>query len=541
MKNPLNKDVSRRTFVGATGAAAAAAGLGLVGCGSSDSDSGSTSGSAETTVEGTTGGGTITAGSAYAPSSIDPASTSSAVGLGANWHIFEGLYGIDYHDYSTFNELATGDPEQVDEYTYTVTIRDGATFSDGTEVTAADVVNAYECVSTNDTYSPFFAPFEGLEATDDSTVTITTNIANFSLLKDRLAIIRVFPATQTEDDRATNPIGSGPWAYSEVSDTVIELIPNEYYNGDHPAQDEMIHYDILTDATARITAQQEGTTLVMEMLTADAVTTLEAAGCQIDEVQGFATRFMMFNVAKEPWDNVLVRQAVMYALNVDQMISNTFDGLASAVTSYLPESFTNYHEASTVYTYDPDKAAELIEEAGITPGDVTLLTTDNEQVVAMSTQVKEDLDALGFNVSITTDTSSATYGNIDQNGDYDLLLAPGDPSCFGADPDLLLNWWYGDNIWMQTRCPWNTTDEWAELNSLMTEALAQEGDEQQETWNQCFDILAENVPLYPVVHVNTVTASWNDPSTSPTGTAITGFEGIGTTSMSFIDCATVTA
>ena len=73
----------------------------------------------------------------------------------------------------------------------------------------------------------------------------------------------------------------------------------------------------------------------------------------------------------------------------------------------------------------------------------------------------------------------------------------------------------------------------------MAQALEQSGDEQQSTWNECFDIIAENVPLYPVVQIQTVTASWNDPSTSPSGKAIKGFSGIGTTSMYFLNCASL--
>ena len=132
----INKGMSRRSFLGLTGSVAAVAGLGLTGCGGSSSDKGSASGSTDSANR---GGGVITAGSAYAPSSFDPASTGSAVGLGANWHVIEGLYGIDYHDYSTFNELATDDPKSVDDTTFEVTIRKGAKFSDGTEVTADDV------------------------------------------------------------------------------------------------------------------------------------------------------------------------------------------------------------------------------------------------------------------------------------------------------------------------------------------------------------------------------------------------------------------
>lgn len=154
----------------------------------------------------------------------------------------------------------------------------------------------------------------------------------------------------------------------------------------------------------------------MELVTADAVDQLESAGCKIDNVQGFGTRFIMFNVAKEPWNNVKVRQAVMYALDTEKMVSNTFAGLATAASCYLPKSFTNYHEASTVYKTDAKKAKKLIEESGITPGAITLRTTDNEQIKGMAAQVKNDLDALGFDVTIQTDTSPATYAAIDGGG-----------------------------------------------------------------------------------------------------------------------------
>ena len=406
----INKGMSRRSFLGLTGSVAAVAGLGLTGCGGSSSDEGSASGSTDSANR---GGGVITAGSAYAPSSFDPASTGSAVGLGANWHVVEGLYGIDYHDYSTFNELATDDPKSVDDTTFEVTIRKGAKFSDGTEVTADDVVASYTACAASATYAPFFQPFESIEAKDASTVTVKTKVPNFSLLKDRLAIIRVTPATQTEEDRAKQPIGSGPWMYDSISDTEITLVPNPEYNGEYAAEDKKIQYSILTDPTARVTAQQEGSTLVMELVTADAVDQLESAGCKIDNVQGFGTRFIMFNVAKEPWNNVKVRQAVMYALDTEKMVSNTFAGLATAASCYLPKSFTNYHEASTVYKTDAKKAKKLIEESGVTPGAITLRTTDNEQIKGMAAQVKNDLDALGFDVTIQTDTSPATYAAID--------------------------------------------------------------------------------------------------------------------------------
>ncbi len=536
MKKLMNSAVSRRTFLGGTAAASA---LALAACSSDDSSDDSSS---DDSGEATTGGGTITAGSAYSPSEYNPTKTSSAFCLGSNWHVLEGLYGTDPRDYSTFNELATGDPEQVDETHFTITLRDGAMFSDGTEVTADDVVEAFTRTKEDSTYSAFLTPIDSLEASDDSTITVTTAIENFSLLKERLALVRVFPAGTSDDDLSAQPIGSGPWMYDTITDTSVDLVPNPNYNGDYPAQDEALHYDVLVDSTARLTAQQQGTTLVMESVAADAVETIEAAGCRIDQVQGFGTRFIMFNTTKSPWDDKTARQAVMYAINTDQMISNIFSGLATAASSYLPEDFPNYQEASTVYTYDTDKAEELLDEAGVTPGELKIRCTDNTQASGMATQIKQDLDALGFTCSIDEETSAATYAAIDGGeDDFDILIAPGDPSCWGADPDLLLNWWYGDNVWQQTRTGWGDSDEFAQIQSLMEEALGQSDDEQQATWKEVYDIIAENAVLYPLVHVQTVTACWDDTSASPTGEAIENFEGIGTTGMYFIGANTVSA
>lgn len=536
MKKLMNSAVSRRTFLG--GAAAAGA-LGLAACngGGDTTTTDDTQGDASAT-----GGNTISAGSAYAPSEYNPTKTSSAFCLGSNWHVLEGLYGTDPHDYSTFPELATGDPEQVDETHFTITVREGAAFSNGNPVTTADIVESFDRTKADATYSAFLAPIDALEATDDTTITVTTAIANFSLLKERLALVRVFPAGTTDDELSSQPVGSGPWMYDAITDNTVDLVPNPNYNGSYPAEDAGLHYDILVDATARMTAQQQGTTLVMESVTADAIDMIESAGCKVDKVQGFGTRFIMFNTTKAPWDNKAARQAIMYALNTDQMIENIFSGLAAAASSYIPVDFPNYQEAATVYTYDQEKAKSMLSDAGVTPGDLVIRTTDNTQAEQMGIQAQQDLAALGFNATVTTDTSAATYAAIDGGSDnFDILIAPGDPSCWGADPDLLLNWWYGDNVWQQTRTGWGSSAEFAQIRELMTAALGQSGDEQQATWKQVYDLIADNCVLYPLIHVQTVTASWADAATSPSGIAIEGFEGIGTTGMNFTGCKTVSA
>ena len=141
------------------------------------------------------GGGVITAGSAYTTTNFDPSSTSSALACGTNWHVVEGLYGLDFHDYSVFNELAADDPKQVDDTTYEITLRKDAKFSDGTPVTAesftkawsyvANVKNAQKCSSFFSTikgYDELQADglkgdeqLSGLKVVDDTTFTVDLN------------------------------------------------------------------------------------------------------------------------------------------------------------------------------------------------------------------------------------------------------------------------------------------------------------------------------------------------------------------------------
>ena len=63
-----------------------------------------------------------------------------------------------------------------------------------------------------------------------------------------------------------------------------------------------------------------------------------------------------------------------------------------------------------------------------------------------------------------------------------------------------MTWWYGDNVWTQGRSCWKDTEEWTTLQDLLQQAREATGDDQQNLWNQCFDLLAEQVPLYPLFH-----------------------------------------
>lgn len=521
--------LTRRGFLAGTAATGAVAALALSGCGSSSSSS------ASSAAEGSTAAEAITAACAYSSTNCNPIGNSSALMLAATWHVFEGLYDLDLHNYSTYTALASGEPVKVSDTEYEVSLRDGAKFSDGTDVTAADVVTSFEANMANDTYGAFLSFISAVAAKDDKTVTFTLKYPFESLLKGRLSVVKIYPASLTEDQLKTMPIGSGPWKYDTINGDEgghVTFVPNENYNGTMPATCQSMDWSVLLDNTSRTTAITDGSVQAIENVPDANADQISGAGASVEYVPGFALPFLMFNTKKAPFDDPRVRQAFFYAIDVEKLIANQMDGHAAPATSFLPEAYANYHRASTVYTHDADKARSLLAEANAT--DLTCkITYLNNWVSNIISQIEEDLKAVGINVTTEEQTSAAFYATVAPSEDilpFDVLLAPGDPSCFGNDPDLLMTWWYGDNVWTQGRSCWNTTAEWAELQTLLQQAReAADPAQQQEIWNQCFDLIAENVPLYPLFHRETGTAYMAEELEDFAPISTTGLMFLGTT------------
>ncbi|MBQ9001344.1 MAG: ABC transporter substrate-binding protein [Eggerthellaceae bacterium] len=536
----LNKSgLTRRTFLAGSAATAAVAGLALSGCGGGSSSSSSSSSSAASSSSSASGsaaasGGALTGACAYTSTNVNPIGNSSALMLAATWHVFEGLYDLDLHTYKTYPALAAGEPVKVSDLEYEVALRKGAKFSDGTAVTAADVVNAFEKNIADSTYGAFLSFINTVAAKDDSTVTFTLKYPFESLLKGRLSVVKIFPASLTEDQLKTAPIGSGPWAYDTINGDdggQITFKPNANYEGTYKATADSMTWSIMLDGTARTTALSEASVAVMESVPDANADQLVASGATVDYAQGFNQAFLMFNCQKAPLSDPRVRQAFFYAIDTEKLIKNALAGHAAPVTGFLPKDHPNYHQASTVYTYNPDKAKELLSQAGVTSLSVTMVTNNN-WVKDLAASIKNDLDAVGISTTIAEQKidwpAYAPREDNSVNEAFDLMLTPGDPTCFGNDPDLLMSWWYGDNVWTQGRSYWAKAGDgkFAELQTLMQQAREASGTAQQELWNQCFDLIAENVPLYALFHRELATGYQQK--------KIKGFEPISTTGLVFL-------
>lgn len=521
---------ARRLGIAATGTIAA---LLLAACapGTTDPESTSEASPSETNTSAINADAIIEAGISYAlGGSFDPLLASGAVTLAANWHIFEGLVDLDPVTREPYAALAADLPTKVDETTYQIDIRPGAVFQNGEPVTVEDVLFSYERVLNPDTggfFTTFISFIESIEAVDEDTVELKTKFP-FSLVNERLGVVKIVPKALVEADAeafGTAPVGSGPYTLiSAIPDDALTFERHEGYNGPRPALAAGMRWNLLSDPAARVTAMSSGTIQAMEDVPYIDVNQLTSL-VDVETVQSFGLLFMMFNTKSAPFDDARVRQAFFYALDMDKIIDTGLLGNAEAASSFLPKSHPNYNEAANVFTYDPEKAKSLLAEAGVSDLSITLLTTDTGWVRDVAPLIKESLDAVGVDVTLDIAQSSAQYGKVDV-GDYQVMVAPGDPSVFGNDPDILLRWWYGNNVWPNNRYYWADSPQYAELSSLLDQAIQLEGEAQQAVWNTAFDLLSTEVPLYPLFHRKLPTA-WN-------GDSLVGFAPTPTTGLSFL-------
>lgn len=540
----LNFPLTRRAFVAGTAATA----LALAGCsveqpiepGPAPADPADDNAPTEPVAAQSGVARTLTAAVAYEGSDPNPIGTSSGVFLAAGWHVFEGLYELNMHTYRAECGLAADAPVQIDDLEYEVTLREDTVFSDGSPLTSADVVNAFERNGESDLYGAFLSFITAVSAPDERTVRFKLNAPMGSVLQERLALVRVFPATLTDEELASKPVGSGPWCYETINAADggrISFTANHRYTGPWPATCERMEWSVLLDDTRRTDELIDKDVMVMEAAPVVRAEELADAGATVEWVPGFNLPFLMFNCEKPPFDDVRVRQALLYAIDVDSLIGTYMAGHARAATSLLPDYFRHYHRAATVYSYDPEKARKLLAEAGVDELALALRANDN-WVSTLAPAIAEDWKAVGVTAEVVLLDTTALFADLSTEPEpgtllpFDVVLSPGDPSCFGNDADLIISWWYGDNVWTRARSRWATTPAFAEVAELLAEARSKPSeDEQQPLWNQCFDIIATEVPLYPLFHRETATAWWTAQLDDYDPISATGLNFLGTTPM----------
>jgi len=376
----------------------------LCGCGdkkpTDNPDSDETSSSKEPVI-----GGDVVIGIAQdLGDSLDPYQMTAAGTREVLFNVYEGLIKPD-KDGNFIPAVAAALPEvSADRLTYTFTLRENVKFHNGKTVTADDVVKSFDtCAATTvDTaLAAALSVVTKVEATDERTVKLTLSEPNGDMLS-YLASVYISPADYTNQN--AQPVGTGPFKFvsRSVQDNVIMEKFTEYWGT--PAYLDKLTYKIYEDSTALMSALAAGSVDMAAHLSVDQVSTLNTAEFKTVEGTMNLVQALYLNHKSAPFDNEKVRQALCYAVNVDEILAITADGHGTKVGTSIYPTFRKYFDESLAgyYSYNPDKAKALLKEAGYPNGFSMTITVPNNYTPHVNTAevIVEQLAKVGITAKL---------------------------------------------------------------------------------------------------------------------------------------------
>lgn len=327
--------------------------------------------------------------------------------------VFDSLYHRD-NNMQVIPWLATS-VENPDELTWRFHLKEGVKFHNGNDFTASDVKFTIGRLVEDDSVWSTRKFIDRVEVVDDYTVDVIT-IEPYAALMTRVVLWHMTDEeTFNEvgaDGFASNPIGTGPYKFVEwAKDERVVLEANPDYWGGAPKVQTVIFTPIPESAT-RIAALESGDVDIISSVPPEYIDQAPE-GINVTTIPGTRAFFLAMNVNEAPFDNVMVRQAMNYAVDIDSIIENVLNGLARRIDNpLLPEAFG--YAATPVYNYDPERALSLLAEAGFPDG--------FEMEISTTPALKEMAEALAGQLSAVGITASV---NVLENAAFTANYEPG--------------------------------------------------------------------------------------------------------------------
>ncbi|MFC7156040.1 ABC transporter substrate-binding protein [Halomarina halobia] len=388
---PDGDKYGRRTFLKAAGATAAAATL--AGCAGGDSPgTGDGDGDGNGTGDGGGSGGTLVYARGNDSATLDPQSTTSGEDAKVINQVYDTLIKFKPGESSLVAGLATD--FSLEGTTASLTLREDATFHNGQSFTAEDFVATYRRFVDQDyehfigtsneegvegSSQSFYGPYllskvESVDAPSETELTIELSQRYAPFLRN-LAVfaMAVMPRKQIEADHdfGSEPIGTGAFAFEgwNEGNQRITLAKNGEFWGEGPNVDTVVFQGVKQNST-RTQQLLAGEAHIVDGIDAQSVSQIESAdNAELQRTEGMTVGYMAFNMARvEAFREKKVRQAISHAIDTKAIVENIYKGLAVQASQPLPPTVMGHNDELEPYPYDPEKAKQLLSEAGYGDG-----------------------------------------------------------------------------------------------------------------------------------------------------------------------------
>jgi peptide/nickel transport system substrate-binding protein len=420
-------------------------------------------------------------------------------------------------------DLASEIKRSDDGLTYTFTLHDNVKFHNGQPLTSADVKYTLETLfaSTSIKAASFFYTDESktkrpyiasIETPDSKTVVVKLTKTWLPLLSN-LVSIGIIPK-DTADKQKTAPVGSGPFKFvRNEGQTLVELERfADYWEG--AAKIEKLIVKVVKDSNSlQAELKSDNTTMIPlpTNLTADAMNTLARdSNLKVEQFPGANFVYLGINVTKAPLDNVKVRQAIAYAINREAIVNDLLKKQAKIAYSLLPEESWAY-SAKIKYDYNPEKAKQLLDEAGFKDSDgdgpqmrftnkISFKISAGSSAISQFAQViQQDLKKIGVPVEIEPLERNTMLDNFSK-GEYQMVAS----SWVGGNQDPI----FFKDLFASMNIPDPATKKPGlnrhrynnpEFDKIINEAV--DTADRQKTfklYEQAQEIIARDLPLIPL-------------------------------------------
>ncbi|MCB9993395.1 MAG: ABC transporter substrate-binding protein [Hyphomicrobiaceae bacterium] len=355
------------------------------------------------------------------PAALDPHTVTAVNDFRILMNIYDGLVRYKPGTLEVEPALATSWDISDDGTEYTFHLRDGVKFHDGSDFNADAVKFNFDRMLKDDhpyhdtgpfPLSFFFSSITDVTAVDPLTVKFTLSEPYAPFLSNLAyptgLIVSPAAVEQYGKDFGRHPSGTGPFKFVEwQSNARVVIERNDDYWDGAPALDAVI-YRPITDANTRVAEMLSGGLDLMVEVPPDNVATFASdPAFKVYEQAGPHLWFLILNAKDGPFANKEVRQAVNYAVNKQALVDNVLQGTATVAAGPTPPAFNwAYDESLDPYPYNPDKARQMIKDAGFEGAEVTFLVTEGGSgmldPIPMGTAIQADLEAVGLKVKIET-------------------------------------------------------------------------------------------------------------------------------------------
>ena len=317
---------------------------------------------------------TLVMGVALEPPHLDPtAGAAAAIDEVVYANVFEGLTRINENG-EVMPALAESWQVSEDGKTYTFKLRRGVKFHDGTDFDAEDVKFSLDRARAEDSTNAqkgLFSAIENVEVSDPQTVVVTLSSPAGSFLFNMGWGDAVIVAPESADGNKENPVGTGPFKFSNwAKGSAIEITRNDAYWGDAAALSKAT-FRIIPDAAAATNALLAGDVDAFANFPApEALPQLEADP-RFAVVQGSTEgeTILSTNNSKAPFSDIRVRQAIAHTLDRQAIIDGAMFGQGTPIgTHFAPHHPAYKAELIDTYPHDIEKAKALLAEAGFPEG-----------------------------------------------------------------------------------------------------------------------------------------------------------------------------